>query len=251
MFKAKHLFFGAAACLGLMAFSSFSLKNPSGEQVVRKMHDAWKGKWYENFSFEQKAIFYKNNAVVKEEVWQEIMSCPGKLHLRFNGFDTGNGAVYSRDSVYHFKEGKLQQKSRETNYLLLMGFDVYFNSPERTIEKLHELGFDLSKTHQTKWKGRQVTVVGTADAADLSSTQFWVDSKHNYVLRMIKNNQGKVRDIEFGDYRKVENHWIATEMIFKNGTETVFVEKYFNMKFPAKVDSALFDPARFESARWN
>lgn len=234
----------------LLALYSFAYHQSKGEEVIEAMHSKWKGKWYQNISFEQKAIFYTNNQVTKTEIWQEILSSPGRLHIRFNGLATGNGAIYSNDSVYHYQAGVLQSKKRETNFLELLGFDVYFYSPDVTIAKLKEMGFDLNKTYPSTYKNINVWVIGASDLSDQSSSQFWVDSKSFLVLRVIQNSGGKVRDVHFNNYQLIKKRWVATEMVFKNSADTVFVERYFNIGFPKKVSSETFEPSRFSAARW-
>jgi hypothetical protein len=39
-------------------------------------------------------------------------------------------------------------------------------------------------------------------------------------------------------------------MVFTNGSDTVFVEEYFNMKFPKKVDPKIYEPAGFRETKW-
>lgn len=237
----------AALSLGMFAFS---LPPDPGAEVIRAMHNQWKGKWYENMAFEQKALFYKDGKVVRSEVWQELLNSPGNLHIRFNGFGSGNGAIYSRDSVYQFKGGVLQTKRPDVNFLALLGFDVYFYEPEATLSRLKGLGFDLGKSYRTSFKGRDVVVVGAAGPDDRSSSQFWVDSERMMVLRAVKNTGNAVRDVHFNRYRQIHGNWVATEMVFTDGSDTVFSEEYYNISFPKKVTGAIFDPACFAGARW-
>ncbi|HEY1024873.1 MAG TPA: hypothetical protein VGE26_06890 [Sphingobacteriaceae bacterium] len=231
--------------------SAFSLNTAlPGEKAVATMYNQWKGKWYQNFVFEQKAIFYNNGKVVRTDVWQEVLSSPGNLHIRFNGFETNNGVIYVNDSVYTFQSGVLKTKKRETNFLALLGFDIYFNEPQITAMKLSEMGYDLRKIYNIRFRNSDVMVVGTDNPADTSSSQFWIDTKNQWVIRAIKNNAGAVRDVHFNDYRQIDNHWVATEMVFKNPVDTVFVERYFNMKFPEHIPAEVFDPVKFKDARW-
>lgn len=234
----------------LAVLYSFADHKSKGEEIIETMHSKWKGKWYRNISFEQKAIFYKNNEAVRTEIWQELLSSPGKLHIRFNGFATGNGAIYNNDSVYHYKSGVLQAGKRETNPLELLGFDVYVYTPDITIRKLKEMGFDLSQSYSTTYKKSGVMVIGTSDPSDLNSSQFWVDSKSYLIHRVIQKSGGKVKDVHFNNYQQIKKHWVATEMVFRNGADTVLVEKYFNIRFPNRVQSKTFDPSGFPAARW-
>jgi len=251
MVKASSVFkLLLAISLGSFSLLAFTDRSVPGEDLITAMHTKWNGRWYENFAFEQKAIFFKDRKVIKEEVWQEILSSPGNLHIRFNGFESGNGAIYSNDSVYQFKSGVLQNKRRETNFLALLGFDVYFYKPAETLNRLKEMGFDINKSYSTIYKNIPVTVVGTSDPSNQRSSQFWVDTRRFLVLRAIKNTAGQVRDVHFNNYQQIEKNWVATEMVFTNGTDTVFVEQYFNMKFPKKVAGKVYDPVVFAETRW-
>jgi hypothetical protein len=240
----------ATFVLILIAVLSFSEKTIVGEDLIREMHSKWKGKWYPHISFEQEAIFYKDRKVVKTEIWQEILSSPGKLHIRFNGFNSHNGAIYNNDSVYHFQSGELKAVKKETNYLALLGFDVYLYNPGVSIAKLKELGFDLNRSYRSTYLGKKIRIVGANEASDLTSSQFWVDEETCLVMRILKNTSGNVRDVHFNNYRKVENNWVATEIIFKNASDTVFVEKYFNIKFPKQVAPGIYDPLGFADVSW-
>jgi hypothetical protein len=236
------------SCTNTVNTEASKLQN--GQQVIEAMYARWQDQWYPNFAFDQKAIFYENDQVSKEEVWQEIYSYPANLHIRFNGFETGNGVVYNQDTVYTFKEGKLQSKQRSIHPLVLLSFDVYFYSPATTISKLQELNFDLSQLTETTWKGRDVYVVGTTDLSDNTSSQFWVDKENLWVARIITNNKGIARDVEMNNYQQIDGNWVATQIIFKNNGKLFLREEYYNISFPKKVEQAWFDPERFGTTNW-
>ncbi|PRY12346.1 hypothetical protein CLV24_10890 [Pontibacter ummariensis] len=221
-----------------------------GVQIIKRMYSTWKGKWYPNFAFEQKAIFYEGDKITKEETWQEVYAQPGNLHIRFNGFDSGNGVVFAADSVYQFKDHKLHSRQYQIHPLVLLSFDVYFTKPESTLEKLQSLGFDLSKTTEANWKGRAAYVVGTTDASDSQSPQFWVDKERLYVLRVLTNNKGNTRDVEINNYQQIEDKWVATEIVFKTNGQTTLREEYFNISFPTQVNKDWFDLEKFSTTKW-
>lgn len=244
------ILFAAAFLLILTVSIAFIASTKDGEAIVKEMHSKWKGKWYPHISFEQEAIFYKDKKVTKTEIWQEILSSPGKLHIRFNGFNTLNGAIYNNDSVYHYQSGVLKSKKRETNYLELLGFDIYLYEPEVSISKLKELGFNLNKSYVSTYRNQKILIVGSDDPADMTSSQFWVDSRRYLVRRVIKNTSGSVRDVHFNSYKKIDKNWVATEMVFKNEKDTIFVERYFNITFPEKVSYRIYDPVNFSLTAW-
>lgn len=250
--------FTPAACLllGLLLLSCLSYagipktKYKDGATLVKAMHKHWQGKWYPNFKFEQRAIFYDKGTVTKEEVWQEIYSQPGQLHIRFDGFDSGKGVIFKQDSVYTFAENELTVSKAQIHPLVLLLFDVYFYKPEETVAKLQQLNFDLSKTTTADWQGRKAIVVGTTNAADNTNSQFWVDAERLFVVRIVTNNNGTTRDVEMNNYQLLENNWVATEIVFKTNGETTMREEYYNMSFPATAEKAWFEPANFKATRW-
>lgn len=247
----------AAVCVGLACISFWGFtpaaKNKNitnGSDLVSTMHKRWKGKWYPNFAFDQRAIYYEGEKVTKEEIWQEVYSQPGNLAIRFNGFDSGNGVIFREDSLYTFKDNKLQSKQQNIHPLLLLCFDVYFLKPETSTDKLNKLGFDLTKVTVAKWHGRDAYVVGTTDTNDNTTPQFWVDKERLYILRVLTNSKGTSRDVEIGNYQKLEGKWVATEIIFKTNGVTTMREEYYNMRFPKAADNNWYDPAKFTSAKW-
>ncbi len=238
----------ALSCSGSKALKATAPKD--GTEVIQAMYSRWQNKWYPNFAFEQKAIFYKDGEVTKEEVWQEIYSQPGNLHIRFNGFESGNGVVFAADSVFNFKGNQLQSKQRTIHPLVLLSFDVYFYSPEETIARLKELNFDLSKLTEAKWQGRDAYVIGAINPDDSSTSQFWVDKDRLYVVRVLTNNKGVARDVEMNNYKLMDNNWVATEILFKNDGKLTLREEYFNISFPKTTDKSIFEPANFATAKW-
>jgi hypothetical protein len=245
-----YLIFPIVALSCTKKMNPIASKVENGQQVIEAMYSHWENKWYPNFAFDQRAIFYNDGKVTREETWQEIYSHPANLHIRFDGFETGNGVVYHQDTVYSFKAGQVQTKRYSIHPLVLLSFDVYFYKPATTISKLQELNFDLSQVTETKWQGRDAYVVGTTNPSDSTSSQFWVDKEMLYVLRVITNNKGTVSDVEMNKYQLIEGNWVAMEIVFKNNGKLVLREEYFNISFPEKVEPSLFDPEQFATANW-
>lgn len=222
----------------------------NGQQVIEAMYRHWENKWYPNFAFDQRAIFYKDDQVSREEIWQEIYSYPANLHIRFDGFETGNGVIYNQDTVYTFKEGQLVNKQYSIHPLVLLSFDVYFYDPATTTSKAQELNFDLNQFTEATWQGRDTYVVGTTDPNDQSRNQFWVDKENLYVVRILTNSKGVARDVEMNNYQEIEGNMVATEIVFKNNGQLFLREEYFNISFPEKVDQSWFDPKQFATTNW-
>jgi hypothetical protein len=222
----------------------------TGQEVIEAMYKHWEKKWYPNFAFDQRAIFYKDGQVSREEVWQEIYSYPSNLHIRFDGFETGNGIIYNQDTLYSFKAGQLVNQQYSIHPLVLLSFDVYFFEPATTSSKAQELNFDLSQLTEATWQGRDAYVIGTTDPNDQSRNQFWVDKENLWVVRVITNSNGIARDVEMNKYQEIEGNWVATEIVFKNNGQLFLLEEYFNLSFPEKVEASWFDPKQFANTNW-
>ena len=67
----------------------------------------------------------------------------------------------------------------------MLGFDVYFQPVETTLEQLKKLKIDLLVLREDRWQDRPVYVVG-AKAGDLRSPQFWIDKKNLYFVRLVQ-----------------------------------------------------------------
>ncbi len=68
---------------------------------------------------------------------------------------------------------------------MVLGFDVYAQPVEIDRPQLRELGFDLTKLHESTWQGRPAYVVGAA-AGDTVTRQFWIDKERLYFVRMVE-----------------------------------------------------------------
>jgi hypothetical protein len=131
--------------------------------------------------------------------------------------------------------------------LLVLGFDVYRQPPNTTIDQVKGQGFDLSQIHEEKWEGQDVYVVGAAKG-DLKSKQFWIEKKRLLFVRLLEpdtHDATKIHDSRFRDYRKLSPGWISARVEFYVDGKNIFNEDYFDIKANVKFDPALFDPKKF------
>ena len=220
------------------------------KSIIFKMKKKWEGKWAPNMKFEQNVYLYKDEKIVKEQIWQEILNSPRNLHIRFDGFETGNGMLFKNDSVSYFSKGIVTKKEKRIHHLLLLGFDVFFLPISETEEKLRNMGFNLDLSHEKSFENRKVIVVGSKDENDITSSQFWIDKKNLYFVRAILNTNNSISDIEFKNYKTIEKYPVATEISFKTNGKMTMVEKYFNISFPKTVDQSIYDETKIKEAKW-
>jgi hypothetical protein len=228
-----------------------SQHDSQGGKIIERMYEQWHNKWPKTMAFEQNVIIYNDDETIeKKEVWQEILHSPSNLHIRFNGFESGNGMIFSRDSVFYFEKGKLTNSHPIVHYLLLMAFDVYFLPIEETIEKLTILEFDLYKTSHRLVDGKKHYVIGTDNPHDEKSNHFVVDAENLWLTEMTIIRAGIIRKISLKSYQLLQNYPVATEIFFYTDGRISMYEHYFNITFPQSVNMDIFDKEHFEKAVW-
>lgn len=215
-----------------------------GKELIKAMHKMYApDKWYKYFTFSQNMEFYRNDSIVRTDVWHEAYA-PGSLIIKFGKKDSKDGVLFSNFKVNSFSLGNEPKSAARVHDLLLVGLDVYFFMPEHTCKILDSLGYDLTKIREDQFEGRNVFVVG-AQKGDSTSKQFWIDAERLYMHRIIYDQKGKVNDVVFGDYTKLENYWMAKTITFKTNGKLGLIERYYDIKFPKSLPTDWFDPRKF------
>jgi hypothetical protein len=231
----------------------FQIKEPTnGIEVISMMHDKYEGEWYKNFTFTQETIFYgRNDEVVRTQTWYEAMSLPGKLAIKFDTKDSGNGILFNNGTQHGYVDGDKIQEFETVHDLLLLGFDIYHQSVDSTASQLTRNGYDLKAMYKDTWQGRNVYVVGVTKA-DSTKQQFWIDAERLVFVRNITiGRQNTIQEVQFNNYEKLGNGWVAPEVIFKANGMLGLVEKYSDMKIPETINPNIFDPEKFVEAKWD
>src|SRR5215213_9651791 len=116
----------------------------SGEELVRQMHQRYAGSWYHNLTLIQTTTFPDH----PPETWYEAGTIPGKLRIDIAPLDSMKAFMYVEDSAIVFEGGKRVAARRDRNLLMTLGFDVYGQAPETTIEQLKAQSIALDKLHE-------------------------------------------------------------------------------------------------------
>ncbi len=225
----------------------------SGEEVVRRMHDKYARTWYHTLTFVQTTTFPDRPA----ETWYEAGTIPGKLRIDVTPLDSMNAFMFLGDSTIVFQGGKRVAAHQDRNLLMTLGFDVYGQPPETTIEQLRAQSIDLGKIHEDTWKGMKVWVVG-AEKGDTTTTQFWVEQDRLLFVRLIethksvKNPQAPptLLDITFENYRRLAKAWVAPRCVIKANGKEVQREDYTDIRADVKLQPDLYDPTAWHKAKW-
>lgn len=227
-------------------------KIANGKDLLRAMHDRYHHDWYQTLTFEQASITHNPDGTSKTEIWHEAAMLPGKLRIDMGDPSQGNGALFADGTLTRYQAGKVTTSRPFVHMLLVLGFDVYRQPPQRTIAAAAAQGFDLAKLHEDTLEGVPVYVVG-ADAGDLRSKQFWIDKKRLLFVRLIapdEHDSTKTDDTRFTDYRKVSPGWVAAGVEFSVDGRDAFSERYSDIQVNPKLDPAIFDPRQFARRHW-
>lgn len=243
---------GSLLCLAALAAGSPTAAPPDppndGVEVVARMRERYLGKWYRTLTFIQKTTLPGG----KVETWYEAAELPGKLRIDIAPLEGRNTLLFRNDTLYEFKAGKLAETKPLIHPLMVLGFDVYAQPLDKTLGQLRELGFDLSKVHESDWQGRPAYVVGAA-AGDSVSRQFWIDRERLYFVRMLepgKQDPSARVETQFNKYIPVGQGWLETEVRFLVNGETKMLEEYTEPNAGVVLDPAIFDPSRWVAPGW-
>jgi len=224
-----------------------------GAEVIRAMHRRYANNWYKTLTFQQDSITHNADGSDKSEVWYEAMLLPGKLRIDIGKPDSGNGTLIADGTLTTFQKNEVTASRPFVHMLLLLGFDVYAQSPDVTIAHVKSKGFTLSKMHEDTWEGKPVYVIG-ADKGDLKSNQFWIEKERLLFVRLIEPNAkepAKVNDTRFGDYRPLSRGWVAARVDFYVDGKNEFSEVYSNIVEDPKLDAGFFDPKQLKLRQRN
>jgi hypothetical protein len=199
------------------------------------MRQAYLGKWFKTVTFVQQTI-RKNpqTGVTDTTTWYEALKSPNRLRIDFGDPKVGNGVIYTADSVYLVRGGKLARSAASGNPFLPFVAGVYDQPLDTTLRQIQAYNFDLTKLYTTTWEGRSTYVAGAASFADTISPQFWIDKDRMIIVRMLLHFNPRapndVTDIRLEDYRPVAGGWLAVNVAMLEGGEVRQKEDYTDWK---------------------
>ena len=245
-------FFVLLLCLILIAPATYAAKIKTTEELVAAMQKKYGKSLYKTATFVQKTTDIDKDGNKKISIWYEALSVPGSLRIDFTPIKDGNGILFTDNKIYSFKDGKQDSSRPFVHPLMILGFDIYKLPPERVLEVLKGLKFDLAILREDTWQGRPVYVVG-AKQGDLHSVQFWIDQRNLYFVRMLRptgKDGAQTQETQFNKYQRLGGGWMAPEVIFKVDDQIRTTEEYSEMRADVALDNRLFDPQYWTSVHW-
>jgi outer membrane lipoprotein-sorting protein len=235
----------------LLRVSTYAIDITTADDLIRTMHDRYNSTWYDTLTFTQKSTTYNPDGTTKVETWYEAALLPGKLRIDIGPPADGRAYLLADGNATLFEKGKDPRSRPLVNLLLVLGFDVYKQSPETTLRVVQSEKIETTKFHEETWRGHQVYVVG-AEKGDTQSPQFWIDKDRLLFVRLLqpaRANPANTDDIRFVNYQPLAGTWIAARVEIWNGETLIFTEDYSDIKGNPKLDPVLFDPKQFSADR--
>ncbi len=222
--------------LGLL----FGVHTPptSGDAIIRAMHDKYAKTWYHTLTFTQKTTRRTPKDSMVIETWNEEAMLPGHLRIEIHSAKPVT-AMFVGDSIFVWNSEKVLSRAESRNILLIMGFDVYGQSPEKTLEMLGKEHFPMSPVREDTWEGRPVYVIGSG------RRQLWIDKERLLFVRGTEPNgrdSTKGDDFRFDNYVEFPSGWVAESVEEYTDGKLQQLEEYTDVKPNATIDPARFTP---------
>jgi len=251
--SARGVRFRAIVLLGLGSLRAPTLAAQDmtaidGRSVLRRMHDAYAGKWYKTLTFVQRTIITRAGKP-DTTTWYESVRGPVQLRIDFGPPTAGNGALFNADSTIIVRNGAVARVTPDGNPFLPLIMGVYLQPVEETARQLKKFGVDLSTGYRTTWEERSMLVVGAASEGDSTSAQFWIDADRKVLVRMRGAMTGTGgADVHLFGYARVGAGWLATRVQITSPRQSQ-TEEYSAWKANVPLSAQLFDPLQWKTAR--
>ena len=107
----------------------------NGEDLLKAMHDRYAANWYDTVTFTQKSTTFQPDGTDSSETWYEAALLPGKLRIDIGPPADGNGVIIADGTLTALKKGEVSSTRPLAHLLLILGFDVYRQPAQTTINK--------------------------------------------------------------------------------------------------------------------
>ncbi|HKV71705.1 MAG TPA: hypothetical protein VJN62_10675 [Gemmatimonadales bacterium] len=245
-----------ALCVLLLAGPALAQKAPAtGHDLLQTMRDAYGSHWFKTLTFVQTTTRHDSTGKEVKTTWYESLrytdATGTQLRIDIGDPKNGNGVIYTVDSLWGFRGGKLAGSRAAGNLLLPLVEGIYVEPVERTLRELAPTGVDFTKPVLSgSWHGRPVWIAGAQAAGDTTSPQIWVDAQNKAVVRAVFSPVAgaPVMDMHFEKVVQAGGGALATRCEFYVAGKLEQAEDYNDWKTDVDLSPGLFDPATFSTA---
>jgi len=114
-----------------------------GVALLTRMHDRYAGKWFHTMTFVQRTTQRRPDGTDQVTTWYEAQR-GSRLRIDFGDPAQGNGALYTADSLFVVRGGKVVRSMAEGNPFLPLIVTVYLEPVAVTRAQLAPYKIDLS-----------------------------------------------------------------------------------------------------------
>lgn len=232
-----------------LIFLAINTEAQTLSEDFKEIHQKFYGKWPKTITFIQKTGFYKADTLNRTQTWYEAGIFPRLFRIDFGEPKDGNSVIYRGDTAYNFRQMQAVKPVVNPNILIYLLGGMYYDKVDEVFKKLGNDGFDLSKSYQAVWNGRQALVFGVA-SADSSKSQLWFDAKDHYLVRMIQQKEKSRLECHFAKHQQINKIWHETEIKIFANNKLIQTEEYHDFKTNVPLQESFFDPAKYGSWHW-
>jgi hypothetical protein len=240
--------------IAFIASTLLMLPPTNGEQLIQAMQQRYAGKWYKTLTFVQKTTVRRRDGTDTVTTWHEsVRYTPAhgtQLRIDIGDLAAGNGVLYTADSSWVVRGGKLVAARPNGNEFLPLIEGVYMQPVARTVKDLEGAKIDMQRVSRGEWQGRPAWIVGASSPSDTTSTQFWIDAERNVVVRMLlpPGGTGAMLDIHLDGYVPLAGGWLATKIVMTEGGQPRQSEEYSDWKANVALSDELFSVEKWSTA---
>jgi len=225
-----------------------------GRAVLARMHDRYAGRWFQTLTFVQRTTQYRPDGTSQQSTWYEAQRGP-RLRIDVGEPSAGNGALYTADSLYVVRAGKVVRTRAEGNPFLPLIVGVYIQPLEVTVAQIAPYKVDLSRVHVQEFEGKPTYVVGSASPSDTASPQFWVEKDRLIVTRfrlpLIPSPDNHVQDVRLENNVAVGGGWLATRVRMLDQGKPLQTEEYSDWRVNVPLPETFFQAEHWtEGEHW-
>jgi hypothetical protein len=230
------------------ATSASSITPRDGTALLAQMRDRYAGRWFKSLTFVQKTTMRRPDGTEQVSTWYEAQ-LGSRLRIDMGDPALGNGALYTADSLYVMRGGKVVRAMAEGNPFLPLIVGVYLQPLDVTISQIARYKVDLTRLHRRDWEGRSTYVIGAESTRDTTSPQVWVDRERliavRFIMPLIPSPENRSQDVRLENNVPVAGGWLATRVRILDKGAPVQTEDYSDWKGDVALRESFFQAERW------
>jgi hypothetical protein len=226
-----------------------------GFAVLARMHARYSDSWYRTLTFQQRTVQRRPDGTEQVSTWYEAQS-GDRLRIDMGNPAEGNGALYTADSLYVVRGGKVVRAVADGNPFLPLISGVYLQPLDVTVRQLAPYRINLNAAYTREWEGRRTFVIGATSAADSTSPQVWVDADRLIVTRFLMplfpSPERRSQDVRLENNVEVGGGWLATRVRMLDKGVPVQTEEYSDWRTGVSLPASFFQAEKWtQDPHWH